>query len=149
MTGNSKDKEADYIFATIQTLTKYYSEFDRDQFDYIIYDEAHHATSPSYQRIMEYFTPVFMLGMTATPERSDSMNVFDLFDNNVGIEVRLHEALEDQLVVPFHYFGITDVEGVDLSDIDIDDITEVTKRLKVNERVDFIIEKWSFMVMMV
>lgn len=77
------------------------------------------------------------------------MNVFDLFDNNVGIEVRLHEALEDQLVVPFHYFGITDVEGVDLSDIDIDDITEVTKRLKVNERVDFIIEKWSFMVMMV
>ena len=98
---------------------------------------------------MEYFTPVFMLGMTATPERSDSMNVFDLFDNNVGIEVRLHEALEDQLVVPFHYFGITDVEGVDLSDIDIDDITEVTKRLKVNERVDFIIEKWSFMVMMV
>ncbi|MFP8644047.1 DEAD/DEAH box helicase [Priestia aryabhattai] len=144
LTGNSKDKEADYIFATIQTLTKYYSEFDRNQFDYIIYDEAHHATSPSYQRIMEYFTPVFMLGMTATPERSDSMNVFDLFDNNVGIEVRLHEALEDQLVVPFHYFGITDIEGVNLSDIDIDDIIEVTKRLKVNERVDFIIEKMEF-----
>ncbi|MEI2425948.1 DEAD/DEAH box helicase [Priestia megaterium] len=144
LTGNSKDKKSDYIFATIQTLTKYYSEFDRNRFDYIIYDEAHHATSPSYQRIIEYFSPAFMLGMTATPERSDSTNVFDLFDNNVGIEVRLHEALEDQLVVPFHYFGITDIEGVDLSDVDIDDITEVTKRLKVNERVDFIIEKMEF-----
>ncbi|MGN8234466.1 DEAD/DEAH box helicase family protein [Priestia flexa] len=144
LTGSSKDQEADYLFATIQMLTKYYSEFERDSFDYIIYDEAHHATSPSYQRVMEYFTPAFTLGMTATPERSDSMNVFDLFDNNVGIEVRLHEALEDQLVVPFHYFGITDIEDVDLSGIDIDDIAEVTKRLKVNERVDFIIEKMEF-----
>lgn len=144
LTGSSKNQEADYLFATIQTLTKHYSTFERDSFDYIIYDEAHHATSPSYQRVMDYFTPAFTLGMTATPERSDSMSVFDLFDNNVGIEVRLHEALEDQLVVPFHYFGITDIEDVDLSDIDIDDIAEVTKRLKVNERVDFIIENMEF-----
>ncbi|RIW30695.1 DUF3427 domain-containing protein [Bacillus salacetis] len=82
--------------------------------------------------------------MTATPERSDQGNVFDLFNNNVALEVRLHEALDDELIIPFHYFGITDVEGVDLSDVSIDDIAEVTKRLKVNERVDFIIEKMNF-----
>ena len=67
-----------------------------------------------------------------------------LFDNNVALEVRLHEALEDELVIPFHYFGITDIEGIDLSDVNIDDIAEITKRLKVNERVDFIIEKMNF-----
>ncbi|WP_062350146.1 DEAD/DEAH box helicase [Bacillus kwashiorkori] len=144
LTGNAKDKQADYIFSTIQTLTRCYQDFERNEFDYIIYDEAHHAASPSYQIIMNYFTPKFTLGMTATPERSDNMNVFDLFDNNVAIEVRLHEALEDDLVIPFHYFGITDIEGIDLSDVDIDDIAEVTKRLKVNERVDFIIEKMNF-----
>lgn len=144
LTGNAKDKQADYIFSTIQSLTRSYKDFQRDEFEYIIFDEAHHATSPSYQTIMNYFTPEFTLGMTTTPERSDNMNVFDLFDNNVAIEVRLHEALEDDLVIPFHYFGITDIEGIDLSDVDIDNIAEVTKRLKVNERVDFIIEKMNF-----
>ncbi len=82
--------------------------------------------------------------MTATPERSDNNSIFDLFDNNVALEVRLHEALEEELVIPFHYFGVTDIDGVDLSDVDIDDIGELTKRLKVNERVDFIIDKMNF-----
>ncbi|MCP8615943.1 DEAD/DEAH box helicase [Salirhabdus salicampi] len=144
LTGNSKDKNADYVFATVQTISKYYKEYSRDHFDYIIIDEAHHATSLSYQTVMDYFAPQFMLGMTATPERSDNDNVFDVFDNNVAIEVRLHEALEDDLVIPFHYFGITDIDGIDLSDVDIDNIAEVTKRLKVHERVDFIIEKMEF-----
>lgn len=132
------------MFATIQTISKCYEEFEKDEFDYLIIDEAHHATSPTYQSVLNYFEPKFTLGMTATPERSDGYNVFDLFDNNVALEVRLHEALEDELVIPFHYFGITDIEGIDLSDVDIDDITEITKRLKVNERVDFIIEKMDF-----
>ncbi|MFC0190149.1 DEAD/DEAH box helicase [Fictibacillus aquaticus] len=144
LTGNHKQKNVDYLFATIQTLSKCYEEFARDEFQYLIIDEAHHATSPSYQGVLNYFEPEFTLGMTATPERSDSGNVFDLFDNNVALEVRLHEALEDELVIPFHYFGITDIETVDLSDVSIDDIAEVTKRLKVNERVDFIIEKMNF-----
>ncbi|SES04691.1 Helicase conserved C-terminal domain-containing protein [Gracilibacillus ureilyticus] len=144
MTGNRKDTDANYLFATIQTMSNSYLAFDPTTFDYIIYDEAHHATSPSYQKVMEYFQPTFTLGMTATPERADNHNVFDLFDNNVALEVRLHEALEEELVIPFHYFGVTDIEGVDLSDVDIDDITEVTKRLKVNERVDFIIENMEF-----
>ncbi|MBM7703541.1 DUF3427 domain-containing protein [Metabacillus iocasae] len=144
LTGNHKQKESDYLFATIQTLSKYYQEFRQDEFEYMVIDEAHHATSPSYQEVLKYFQPKFTLGMTATPERSDNHNVFELFDNNVALEVRLHEALEEELVVPFHYFGITDIEGIDLSDIDIRDAAEITKRLKVNERVDFIIENMNF-----
>jgi superfamily II DNA or RNA helicase len=144
LTGNHKQKDVDYVFATIQTISKCFHEFNKDEFDYLIIDEAHHATSPTYQTVLEYFEPKFTLGMTATPERSDGYNVFDLFDNNVALEVRLHEALEDELVIPFHYFGITDIEGIDLSEVNIDDIAEITKRLKVNERVDFIIEKMDF-----
>lgn len=144
LTGNHKQKHADYVFTTIQSLTRCYQEFRKDEFDYIIFDEAHHATSPSYEAVLNYFEPDFTLGMTATPERSDNHNVFALFDNNVAIEVRLHEALDDELIIPFHYFGITDIDGIDLSDVDIDNIAEVTKRLKVNERVDFIIENLNF-----
>jgi superfamily II DNA or RNA helicase len=144
LTGNHKQKDVDYVFATIQTISKCFHEYKKDEFDYLIIDEAHHATSPTYQDVLNYFEPKFTLGMTATPERSDSRNVFDLFDNNVALEVRLHEALEDELVIPFHYFGITDIEGIDLSDVSIDDIAEITKRLKVNERVDFIIEQMNF-----
>ncbi|KIY20631.1 DEAD/DEAH box helicase [Mesobacillus subterraneus] len=144
LTGNHKQKHVDYVFTTIQTISKYFHEFEKDEFDYMIIDEAHHAASPTYQTILNYFEPKFTLGMTATPERSDSRNIFDIFDNNVALEVRLHDALEDELVIPFHYFGITDIESVDLSDVDIDDIAEITKRLKVNERVDFIVEKMDF-----
>ncbi|MGF6952305.1 superfamily II DNA or RNA helicase/HKD family nuclease [Neobacillus sp. B4I6] len=144
LTGNHKQKNVDYVFATIQTISKCFHEYKKDEFDYLIIDEAHHATSPTYQTVLKYFEPKFTLGMTATPERSDGYNVFDLFDNNVALEVRLHEALEDELVIPFHYFGITDIEGIDLSDVNIDDIAEITKRLKVNERVDFIIRKMDF-----
>jgi superfamily II DNA or RNA helicase len=143
-TGNYKQQQADYVFATIQTISRCFREFRNDEFDYVIIDEAHHATSPTYQEVINYFEPSFLLGMTATPERSDSLNVFDVFDNNVAIEVRLHEALENELVVPFHYFGITDIEGIDLSNVNIDDIAELTKRLKVNERVDFIIDQMNF-----
>ncbi|MEH7072878.1 DEAD/DEAH box helicase [Neobacillus drentensis] len=144
LTGNHKQSDVDYVFATIQTISKCFHEFQKDEFDYLIIDEAHHATSPTYQTVLNYFEPKFTLGMTATPERSDGYNVFDLFDNNVALEVRLHEALEDELVIPFHYFGITDIEGIDLSNVNIDDIAELTKRLKVNERVDFIIKKMDF-----
>lgn len=143
-TGNEKVKDADYLFSTIQTISRHYHQFDGELFDYIVVDEAHHATSPSYQKVLDYFKPKFLLGMTATPERSDNSNIFDLFDNNVALEVRLHEALGEELVIPFHYFGVTDIEGIDLSDIDVDDIAELTKRLKVNERTEFIIEKMNF-----
>lgn len=143
-TGTEKEKEAPYLFATIQTMYKYYEEFDKNHFDYIVIDEAHHAASKTYTDVLNYFTPKFTLGMTATPERSDNNNIFDLFDNNVALEVRLHEALDEELIIPFHYFGVTDIDGIDLSDVDIDDIATLTKKLKVNERVDFIIDKMNF-----
>ncbi|WP_100489110.1 DUF3427 domain-containing protein [Sporolactobacillus pectinivorans] len=144
-TGNVKDyQNKHYIFTTIQTIKDHFSDFPPTYFEYIIVDEAHHATSPSYTRVLDYFEPKFLLGMTATPERCDRGDIFGLFDNNIAIEVRLNEALEEDLVLPFHYFGITDVDEIDLSDISIDDVAEVAKRLKVNQRVDFIIQKMNF-----
>lgn len=143
LTGNSKDVTADYLFSTIQSMNIHLDKFTRDEFEYIVIDEAHHSASPSYKKVMEYFKPKFMLGMTATPERCDSESIFDIF-SNIALEVRLREALELNLVIPFHYFGITDIEGIDLKDVDMDDIKEISKRLKVNERVDFIIENMNF-----
>jgi len=144
LAGSSKDFSADYLFSTIKSMNINLQRFKKEEFEYIVIDEAHHAASPSYQKVIEYFKPKFLLGMTATPERCDSENIFDIFDDNIALEVRLREALELNLVIPFHYFGITDIEGVDLSNVKIDDIAEVSKRLKINERVDFIIEKMNF-----
>ncbi|ALX49643.1 DUF3427 domain-containing protein [Lentibacillus amyloliquefaciens] len=144
LTGTRKDFDADYIFATNKTISRYYHRFNSNEFDYIIYDEAHHVTAETYQHVIDYFKPDFMLGMTATPERGDSQSIFGIFDFNVALEVRLHDALEDDIVVPFHYFGITDIDEIDLSDVPVDDLDEITKRLKVNERVDFVIEKMKF-----
>lgn len=143
LTGSSKDINADYLFSTIQSMNIHLDKFNKDEFEYIVIDEAHHSASPSYKKVMEYFKPKFMLGMTATPERCDSESIFDIF-SNVALEVRLREALELNLVIPFHYFGITDIEGIDLNNVDINDVKEISKRLKVNERVDFIIEKMNF-----
>lgn len=143
-TGTSKEANVDYLFSTIQSMNLSIDKFRKDEFDYIIVDEAHHSSSPTYKKVMDHFEPKFLLGMTATPERCDGENIFDLFDNNVALEVRLHEALEEELVIPFHYFGITDIEGIDLSDVKVDNLLEISKRLKVNERVEFIIEKMNF-----
>ncbi|SDJ37558.1 DEAD/DEAH box helicase [Salimicrobium halophilum] len=144
LTGSQKDFEADYLFANIRTLHNHYDSFDPEAFDYIVYDEAHHVTAPTYQEVFEYFDADFTLGMTATPERGDQQSIFEQFDQNVALEVRLHDALEDDIIVPFHYFGVTDINDIDLSDVSIDDIDEITRRLKVNERVDFIIKKMNF-----
>lgn len=141
--GNQKDREATYLFATLQMMANHLNEFERDEFEYIIIDEAHHVMSPSYQKITDYFTPRFMLGMTATPERTDGGNIFDVFDQNIATEIRLREALEADLLVPFHYFGIADINNVDLTDVDIQNIDLVAQRLMIHKRVEFIIEKMN------
>ena len=109
-TGNSRNKNAKYVFATVQTLSKsnHLSLFDRDEFDYILIDEVHHAGAETYQKIMNYFQPKFYLGMTATPDRNDDFNVFKLFNYNVAYEIRLPQALEENMLCPFHYVGISD-----------------------------------------
>lgn len=143
-TGNAKELKSDYLFATVQTIERNLENFRNDEFEYIVIDEAHHSTSPTYEKILEYFNPKFLLGITATPERCDTGNIFNVFDNNIALEVRLNEALENELIVPFHYFGITDIDIVDYEGVNLDNISEVSKRLMINSRVDFIKEKIDF-----
>lgn len=109
-TGNSRNKNAKYVFATVQTLSKsnHLSSFDHDEFDYVLIDEVHHAGAETYQKIMNYFQPKFYLGMTATPDRNDDFNVFKLFNYNIAYEIRLPQALEEDMLCPFHYVGISD-----------------------------------------
>ncbi len=112
LTGNKKDKNADYLFSTIQTLSKeeVYTSFNKDEFDYIIVDEVHKAGASSYIKVLNYFQPKFYLGMSASPERTDEFNIYELFDYNVALNIRLQNALEQDLICPFHYFGIKDIE---------------------------------------
>lgn len=110
LSGSSKDLEADYIFSTIQTLAKdtTLEQIRPDTFDYVIIDEVHRAGAPSYQKVLNYLKPKFILGMTATPERSDEFDIFELFDHNIAYEIRLQDAMREKMICPFHYFGITD-----------------------------------------
>lgn len=106
--GTSKESDADFVFATNITMCKTLELFSKDEFDYIIIDECHHATAETYKKIIGYFEPEFLLGLTATPERLDNQDVFELFDHNVPYELRLRDAIANDLVVPFKYFGIRD-----------------------------------------
>lgn len=103
-----KELDASFLFSTNLTMSRNLELFPRDHFDYIVVDECHHATAETYRKIMDYFTPEFYLGLTATPERMDNEDVFGLFDGNVPFELRLREAILNDLVVPFHYYGIRD-----------------------------------------
>lgn len=142
LSGNEKQTNADYLFSTINMMSKesIYSKFEPDYFDYIIIDETHRAGAESYQRILEYFKPTFLLGMTATPERTDGYDIYQLFDHNIAYEIRLQQAMEEKILCPFHYFGISEliVDGRA-----INDITEFNF-LVAEERVDNIINKIKF-----
>ena len=112
LTGGRKDYDRKYIFSTVQTISKpeVYSKFQQDFFDYVIIDEVHKAAAPSYRTIMSYFTPRFLLGMSATPDRPDSENIYAIFDYNIAIDIRLKDALENNLLCPFHYFGVSEIK---------------------------------------
>lgn len=142
LSGNSKNIEAKYLFATIQTVSKkYYQELlGQKVFDYILIDEVHKAGAETYQKTIDYFKPDFLLGMTATPERTDNFNIFELFDYNLAYEIRLQEALEEDLLCPFHYFGVTDYEKNGFS---ISETTDL-KYLVTDERINFLIKKLNY-----
>ncbi|WP_315115526.1 DEAD/DEAH box helicase [uncultured Clostridium sp.] len=142
LSGTSKDVDKDFIFCTIQTLSKdeVLQSFDKNKFDYIIIDEVHKAGANSYQKIVNYFNPKFLLGMTATPERSDDFDIFKMFNYNIAYEIRLQQALEEDLLCPFHYFGVSDVT---IDGIELDDKTDF-KYLVAEERVKHIIDKINF-----
>jgi superfamily II DNA or RNA helicase len=107
-TGSEKDIDRDFLFSTNVSMAKNLDLFPRDTFDYIVIDECHHAVAESYKKIIEYFEPEFLLGLTATPERLDNQDVLSLFDENVPYELRLRDAIINDLIVPFHYYGIRD-----------------------------------------
>lgn len=131
-----------YVFATVQTLSKpeNLALFSKDAFDYILFDEAHHLGASMHQRIFEYFTPKFCLGMTATPERTDNFNVYKLFNYDIAYEIRLQDALEENMLCPFYYYGVEDYE---LDGEVIDDTTDL-KRLVSKERVDYIVKQTKY-----
>ena len=118
VTGKYQDYDADFVFATVQTLSKEETlkKYSKEYWDLIIIDEAHHSSADSYKKIMEYFTPKLWLGMTATPDKRDDnlegRNIYEIFNHQVAYEIRLQNAMEENLLCPFHYFGITDLEVI-------------------------------------
>ncbi len=141
-TGNKKEIEADFIFATIQTISKdeNLNLFLKNHFEYIVIDETHRAGAETYQKILRHFEPKFLLGMTATPERTDGFDIFNQFNYNIAYEIRLHKALEENMLSPFHYYGVTDIV---IDNENIDDEKAFTL-LTSEERVRQIIEKAKF-----
>jgi superfamily II DNA or RNA helicase len=140
--GNEREINADFIFSTIQTISReeHLHQFDQRHFDYIVIDETHRAGAESYQKILNHFKPKFLLGMTATPERTDGFDIFSQFEHNIAYEIRLHRALEEKMLSNFHYFGVTDVT-VDGQVLDEDAAFSL---LTAKERIDRIIEKAEF-----
>lgn len=110
--GKHKDTDKAVIFASVATLGReeYLNEtyFSPNYFEYLVIDEFHHAVTDQYQRIVDYFNPQFLLGLTATPERMDGKNIFEICDYNVPYEISLKDAINKGILVPFHYYGIYD-----------------------------------------
>lgn len=110
--GESKCTDKSMIFASVATLgrSEYLNNkyFASDYFNYIVIDEFHHAVNDQYQRIVNYFKPQFLLGLTMTPERMDGRNIYEICDYNVPYEISLKEAINKGMLVPFHYYGIFD-----------------------------------------
>jgi superfamily II DNA or RNA helicase len=145
LSGNSRDTNSDYVFATMQTMSKdvVLSQFDRDDFSTIIIDEVHRAGANSYQKILDYFNADLYLGMTASPDRPDGFDIYNLFDNNIAYEIRLQKALEENLLCPFHYFGITDIE-INGEPLDDDRSERAFSLLTSDERVARVIEQANY-----
>ena len=142
--GGLKEIDKSIIFASIQSLRNCYNEFKPSFFDYVIVDEFHHSMSNSYLKALSYFNPKFLLGLTATPKRMDGKDILSLCDYNVVDEIGIKEALEEDLIVPFHYFGVNDYT------INYDNIPYkngkynekiLLENLLLNTRTDYIVEK--------
>lgn len=143
------DKE--YVFATVQTLNRetHLANYKPDDFECIILDEAHHSSADSYQKIMHYFKPKLWLGMTATPDKRDDnepdRNIYEIFHHQIAYEIRLQQAMEESMLCPFHYFGISDLSMVE-------DQTMKARKLSANdfnqlvsdERIKHIIEQAKY-----
>ncbi|WP_179316361.1 DEAD/DEAH box helicase [Winogradskyella undariae] len=140
--GNQRELDKDFVFSTVQTISQsnHLEQFEKNFFDYIIIDESHRSGADSYIRLIEYFNPRFLLGMTATPDRTDDKDIYSLFDHNIAYEIRLNKAMEEDMLIPFHYYGVTDI-SVD------DEVLENEsdfRLLTADERVSKIVSKIEF-----
>lgn len=144
LSGNSRELGAEFLFATMQMMSKedILSHYSPGDFDVIILDECHHAGAESYQKIMRYFKPKFWLGMTASPD-TNQYDIYSIFDHHIAYEIRLQQALEEDLLCPFHYFGITDLE---INGEVFDDNAGVKNfsNLISDARVDYVIDKANY-----
>lgn len=145
------DYEKDYVFATVQTLNRdeHLKKYNPTDFDGIICDEVHHITGNTYQKIMNYFKPRLWLGMTATPDRMDDdidgKNIYQIFNYQIAYEIRLQQAMEENMLCPFHYFGITDISMVSDKEIKSRKLTESSfNQLVSDERVKHIVEQANY-----
>ncbi len=140
--GNQRDLDCEFVFSTIQTISQvnHLYNFAKDHFDYIIIDETHRSGADSYLRLIKHFEPKFLLGMTATPERTDGNDIFQLFDHNIAYEIRLSRAMEEEMLSSFHYFGITDLS---IANNEIENKSDF-RHLVSSERVEHIIEQAKF-----
>jgi superfamily II DNA or RNA helicase/HKD family nuclease/protein-L-isoaspartate O-methyltransferase len=117
-TGRTRDGDVDVMCASIQTLGKasHLERFAPQHFDYIVVDEFHHAAAPTYRRLLTHFAPSFLLGLTATPDRTDQSDILSLCDDNLVYGCGLFTGITSGLLAPFHYFGIHD-ESVDYKEV--------------------------------
>lgn len=148
--GKYQDYDADFVFATVQTLSKedMLNRYGRDEWDLIIIDEAHHSSADSYKKIMDYFTPKLWLGMTATPDKRDDnlegRNIYEIFNHQIAYEIRLQNAMEENLLCPFHYFGITDLEVIADAGKSIEEKVKHFRYLTSEERVLNVMKQAEF-----
>ena len=142
LSANRHDFDKKFLFATVQTLSQddVLAELNRREFDYILIDEAHRSAAPSYQKVLQYFEPNFLLGMTATPERMDEQNIYQIFDYNLAYEIRLRDALEEKMLTPFHYVGVQDYE----ENGEVVDDTTSLRYLTADKRVQYILEELDY-----
>ena len=145
LSGNQNDiekaKSGEFLFSTMNMMarTDIMEQFKPNEYSVIVLDECHRSGAASYQRIINYFKPELLLGMSASPERTDNFDVFSLFDHNIACEIRLQQALENDLLCPFHYFGITDLE----IDGESDDLNRF-RQLTADKRIEYIIRQAEY-----
>lgn len=149
--GGYHEYDKDYVFATVQTLNRdqHLSQYKKDEFECIILDEAHHSSADTYQKVMSYFKPKLWLGMTATPDKQDDgmegRNIYEIFHYQIAYEIRLQQAMEENMLCPFHYFGISDISMADDKQIGSKKMDpHVFQLLTSDERVKHIIEQANY-----
>lgn len=136
--GSERTTDAHYVFGMVQTISRddVLLSIDPYLFDYIVIDEVHRSGAPTYQKIVNYFKPKFLLGLTATPERTDGFDIFSLFNHTIAYEIRLQHALELDMLCPFHYFGISEIR---VNGQEIDELTSFAN-LVSTDRLNHITE---------